>query len=171
LDYLVKKESVMKLGYGKTKFIERNNLYIVFGRWLSDAPMLNIDRINMAVKTAKLNGLEAMEPAFELAKLQRKAFYGKNGRPLYAFETVKPMVEVMQRVEALFKEDPKLKTLWYQRPRNWEVLNQDTRRYFLVQAIDKLVEDAWNQAYEEGLEKADAEDVKKLHGYVKLFKR
>lgn len=171
LDYQVPKENVLKLGYGKTYFIERNNLYIVFGRWLSGAPMLNADRIDMAIKTAKLNNLEAMQPAFKLAKIERKAFYAENGRPLYAFETIKPLVEVMKSVEALFKKDPELKKLWFERPRNWELLNNNTRYYFLVQAIDKLVEDAWNQSYEEGLDRADAKDVEQLKQFVKEFKR
>ncbi len=171
LDYIVAKEHVMKLGYGKTYFVERNNLYIVFGRWLSDAPMLNIDRINMAIKTAKINQLSAMQPAFELAKQQRKAFYGENGRPLYAFETIKPMLAVMHSVDKLFANDPVLKKLWFERPRNWKTLNQDTRRYFLVEAIDKVVEDAWNQIYEEGLERADPKELEQLKNYVKLYKR
>lgn len=171
LDYLVSKEDVLKLGYGKTYFIERNNLYIVFGRWLSGAPMLNIDRINRAIKTAKINRLEQMESAFELAKLQRKSFYDASGRPLYPFETIKPMLTVMQRVDQHFKDDPELEKLWWQRPRDWGKLNSDTRRYFLVQAIDRVYEDAWNQVYEDGIERADATDIEKLMDYVKKYKR
>lgn len=171
LDYLVSKKDVMKLGYGKTYFIERNNLYIILGRWLSGAPMLNIEKIDMAIKTAKINRLEGMVPAFNLAKLQRKAFYGENGRPLYAFETIKPMVKVMQAIDQVFAEDPELKKLWFERPRNWKVLNADTRQYFLVQVIDQLYEDAWNQIYEEGLERADPEDLAQLKMYVKKYKR
>jgi hypothetical protein len=171
LDYVVSQKNVLKLGYGKTYFIERNNLYIVFGRWLSGAPMLNIDRINMAIKTAKLNNLEAMEPAFELAKMQRKGLYGKNGRPLYPFETIKPMLEAMQYVEQLFIDDPELAKLWRQRPRDWKTINADTRIYFLVQAIDFVYENAWNQVYEEGIERADPKDVEELLDYVKKFKR
>ena len=171
LDYVVAKKDVMKLGYGKTYFIERNNLYIVFGRWVSGAPMLNVDRINMAIKTAKLNRLEAMEPAFNLAKLQRKALYAETGRPLYAFETIEPMLKVMQAVDQLFTEDPTLKKLWFERPRNWQVLNEDTRQYFLVQAVDKLVEDAWNQIYEDGVERADPKSYQRLQAYIKKYKR
>jgi len=171
LDYLVAKEDVLKLSYGKTYFIERNNLYIVFGRWLSGAPMLNIDRINRAIETAKLNRLVDMQPAFELAKLQRKSFYDTNGRPLYPFETIRPLLTVMQRVDSLFKEDPELEKLWWERPRNWKQLNADTRRYFLVQAIDRVYEDAWNQVYEDGIEGAGAKDIEQLMAYVKKYKR
>ncbi|MDX1351888.1 MAG: hypothetical protein R3254_02680, partial [Thiomicrorhabdus sp.] len=92
LDYVVAQKDVMKLGNGKTYFIERNNLYIVFGRWKSDAPMLSASRISQAEQQAKANGLAEMIPAFQLAKLQRKSFYGDYGRPLMAFESIAPLV-------------------------------------------------------------------------------
>ena len=171
LDYVVPKKLVMKLGYGKTYFVERNNLYIIFGRWLSGAPMMNIERMDMAINTAKINDLADMKPAFELAKLNRKAFYDENGRPLYAFETIKPMVKVMQKVDAIFSKAPELKQKWFARPRDWKALNASTHDYFLVQAIDKVYEDAWNQIYEDGIERADPKDVAKLKQYVKKYKR
>lgn len=171
LDYKVPKEKVLKLGYGKSYFVERNNLYIIFGRWLSDAPMLNIEKMQQSIAMAKANDLAGMEPAFQLAMLERQAFYGDYGRPLYAFETIKPLLTVMQRVEEIFQQDPKLYQLWSQRPRNWDILNSNTRAYFLVNAIDKVIESAWNQAYEDGLERADAQDIKDLKAYIKRFKR
>ena len=171
LDYVVPKERVLKLGYGKNYFIERNNLYIVFGRWLSDAPMLNIDRIDRAIKQAKSNNLEGMTPAFELAKMQRRSFYGENGRPLYAFETIAPMVKAMDFIDQLFIEKPELKALWFARPRNWEVISANAETYFMVNAIDKIVDDAWNQIYEEGLDKADPTDLARLKDYVAKYKR
>ena len=171
LDYKVPKEKVLKLGYGKNFFVERNNLYIIFGRWLSDAPMLNIEKMDQAIGLAKKNGLAGMEPAFRLAMLEREAFYGDYGRPLYAFETIKPMLKVMQKVDEIFASDSQLKKLWHERPRNWELLNDNSKYYFLVNAIDKVVEKAWDQIYEDGLEKADPSDLDKLKAYVKKYKR
>lgn len=171
LDYKVPKEKVLKLGYGKHYFVERNNLYIIFGRWLSDAPMLNIEKMDQAIAIAKNNGLADMEPAFRLAQLERKAFYGDYGRPLYAFETIKPMLTVMQKVDKLFAENPRLKQLWSARQRDWDTLNKDTYSYFMVNAIDKVLESAWNQIYEEGLDRADPKDLDALKEYVAKYKK
>jgi len=171
LDYIISKKDVLELGYGKSYFIERNNLYIVFGRWKSDAPMLSADRMDMAIKLTKQSGLELMIPAFELAKLQRKSFYGAYGRPLYAFETIKPLGDALLHVDALFKQDEVLKKHWFSNERNWKVLAKDTKRYFLVEAIDKVVDDAKNQMHEEGIEKAAPEDLKQLKKLLIQFDR
>lgn len=171
LDYVVAKKDVLELGHGKTYFIERNNLYIVFGRWKSDAPMLSAARIEQAEKQAKANGLADMIPAFELAKLQRNSFYGDYGRPLMAFETIAPLVNALQTVDKLLAEDHVLKKHWFAKNRNWKVLSKNTRMYFLVQAIDKIVEDAKNQVYEEGLENAAPKDLEQLNHYLKVLSR
>lgn len=162
LDYLVPAKNVMKLGNGKTHFIERNNLYIVFGRWKSDAPMLSAERIIEAEKQARLNGLSDMIPAFEIAKLHRKSFYGDFGRPLQVFETVAPLVKALEGIEILFTNDGNLKTTWYAKDRDWKAIAKNTKQYFLIEAIDKVIDDANDQLHEEGIEKAAPEDIEQL---------
>jgi hypothetical protein len=171
LEYVVPKDKVLELGYGKTYFIERNNLYIIFGRWLSGAPMMNIERMESAIKDAKKSGLSGMEPAFRLAQKERQAFYGDKGIPLENYQTIAPLIEVMQHVDKLFSEDALLKKHWYARPRNWSFLNNDTRRYFMVQAVDKVLESVWEQVYEDNLEKAEPKDIATLKNYLKIYKR
>jgi len=171
LDYVVANQDVVELGYGKTSFIERNNLYIVFGRWKSDAPMLNVERINKAEKQAMAVGLEGMLPAFGLAKLHRTSFYGDFGRPLMAFEGIKPLTLALQEIEVLLAKDETLRTVWYAKQRDWKALSKDTRRYFLVEAIDKIVDDSKDQLYEEGVEEADPKDLEQLKQLLKRFKR
>ena len=171
LDYIVSKNDVLELGYGKSYFIERNNLYIVFGRWKSDAPMLNIGRVIEAEKQARLNGLEDMIPAFELVKLHRKSFYGDFGRPLQAFESISFLVSALSEIDRLFQSDETLKTHWYAKSRDWKKLSKNTKLYFLVEAIDKIVDDAKEQLYEDGIDKAAPEDIEQLKSYLNKLKR
>ena len=171
LDYIVSKNDVLDLGYGKSYFIERNNLYIVFGRWKSDAPMLNIGRVIEAEKQASLNGLEDMIPAFELVKLHRMSFYGDFGRPLQPFESIRFLVSALSEIDRLFQSDEILKMHWYAKPRDWKKLSKNTKLYFLVEAIDKIVDDAKEQLYEDGIEQAAPEDLEQLKSYLNKLKR
>ena len=171
LDYVISKNDVLELGYGKSYFIERNNLYIVFGRWKSDAPMLNIGRVIEAEKQARLNGLEDMIPAFELVKLHRMSFYGDFGRPLQAFESISFLVRALKEIDRLLQSDRLLKTYWYAKSRDWKKLSKNTKLYFLVEAIDKIVDDAKDQLYADGIEQAALEDIEQLKSYLSKLKR
>ncbi|WEJ61558.1 hypothetical protein [Thiomicrorhabdus lithotrophica] len=171
LDYVVSKDDVLDLGYGKSYFIERNNLYIVFGRWKSDAPMLNIERVIEAEKQARLNGLADMIPAFELVKLHRMSFYGDFGRPLQAFESIRFLVSALNEIDRLFQSDKILKMHWYAKARDWKKLSKNTKLFFLIEAIDKIVEDAKDQLYADGIEQAAPEDLEQLNSYLNKLKR
>lgn len=171
LDYLVSHKDALELGYGKTYFIERNNLYIVFGRWISDAPMLNAERILKAEEQARLNSLEEMVPAFEVARLDRMSFYGEYGRPMQPYESIAPLIIALNKIKDLFNEDNELKQAWYSKERDWKRISQSTKHYFLIQAIDKVLEDAQSQLYEEGLEQAAPKDLEQLKKKINEFKR
>jgi len=171
LEYIVAKESVLKLDYGKLYFVERNNVYIVFGRWKSDAPMLTVERMDRAVREAKTAGLDEMEPAFELAKLHRQSFYGDFGRPLMTFETIAPLNSAVESIFTLFKQDQRFEGLWRANPRNWDEIGKSTRDYFLIEAVDKVIEDAKSQLYEDGLERADQAVLESLKQNLEVLKR
>ncbi|WP_319379707.1 hypothetical protein [Thiomicrorhabdus sp.] len=162
LDYVVKAKDVLKLDYGKHYFIERYNLAIAFGRWESDAPMMTVDRLENAKREAKAVGLEALWPALDIAILDRQSFYGENSRPYYAFETIPHLNRLLAHIRELFAEDSRLQTLWKSKERDWKSINQSTREYFLIHAIDKAISDAQNQLYEEGIERAGQDQIDRL---------
>ena len=171
LDYLVSQKNVMTVEEGKHLFIERNNLYIVFGRWKSDAPMLTIDRIERAEREAVGAGIDNILPAFQLVKLHRKSFYGAYGRPYQSFETIKPLTVLLDSILSLLDQDPALNKAWRSKQRDWSVLSKDQRAYFLIEAIDKAVTDARDQLFEEGVEQAGLELVNGLKNRLKLLER
>ena len=127
LDYIVPKERVMTLDYGKHYFVERNNLYFVYGRWLSDAPVLTEGRIMRAMREAKIANLHEMLPALEMMRRHRVSFYDENNRPLYPFERIAPLNHAMDYAFELFAQDPKLEQLWSAKPRNWDEISKSSK--------------------------------------------
>lgn len=171
LDYVVSKDDVMKLEEGKHFFIERYNLYIVFGRWKSDAPMLTIDRLTRAEREATGNQLSGLLPALALVKLHRSSFYGEYGRPLQPFESIAELNKALVSIIDTFAENDALKRLWTARNRDWKQISEDMQTYFLIEAIDKVVADADRQQYAEGVEQAGEEALNSLKSYLAQLKR
>ncbi len=151
LVYLVSAKEVMSLSEGKHLFIERNNLYIVFGRWKSDAPMLTADRLEQAEHEAVSARIEILIPALQLAKQHRRSFYDELHRPYLLEQTMVPLSQLLSSIHQLFEQDKELKAAWFRFRKDRK--NIVGRYYFLIEAIDKIVEDASEQLYEEGLEK------------------
>lgn len=171
LDYVVPKENVLSLGYGKQYFVERNNLYIVFGRWKSDAPVMTLDRIARAQRESKAIGLDELIPVFDLVKYHRKVYYDTNNRPLYAFERVQPAIEMLEQVQVIFREKPEFSKLWKAKQRDWKQISLSSYDYFMIEAVDKVLFDAEDLLYEEGIENAGTDKVEKLKDLVKQLKR
>lgn len=171
LDYVVPKQNSMKLGEGKHYFVERNNLYIVFGRWKSDAPVMTLDRIERAQREAKAVALDDLVPVFELVKYHRKTFYHSNNRPLYASERIEPAIAMLEQVQTILLEQPKLKALWSAKNRDWTEISKTSYHYFMIEAIDKVLADAKDQLYEEGIEMAGEDRVERLRQLTQVIKR
>ncbi|QKI89206.1 hypothetical protein [Thiomicrorhabdus xiamenensis] len=171
LNYVVPRLQSMKLGEGKHYFVERNNLYIVFGRWKSDAPVMTLDRIARAQREAQNAGLEELVPVFDLVKYHRKVFYDTNNRPLYAFERIAPAIMMLEQVQKIFDQHPKLQKLWQAKNRDWKKIAESTYDYFMIEAIDKVVFDAADQLYEEGIENAGSDKVERLRQLTQSIRR
>lgn len=167
VEYIVSGKNVMPLSVGQHKFITRNNVFTTYSRWRSNAPMLSVDRLNIAESEARSVGLGAMVSVFELAKLDRQAYYeGNFGRPYWPYEAVDHLPVVLKAVIHVLKTHPKLNKLWRQTPRDWKAINQDTYTYFMVDAIDKIVSDA-SGTLDEDMEKADPQAIKEVKRLLK----
>jgi hypothetical protein len=162
LEFVVPGDSVMPYRTGQYHYIERNNTWVIYGRWLSDAPILAPERIERARNDAPNYGLEGMTDAFNLAIAHRMAFYEEGwGRPYWPYETVPFLNSLLDEVERILAADPVINELFFSKPRDREVLNSSVRNVFLISALDKLVKDSYNQLYED-LSKADANEVARL---------
>ncbi|BBP45913.1 hypothetical protein THMIRHAS_12860 [Thiosulfatimonas sediminis] len=171
LDYVVPKRLTMRIDEGKHYFVERNNLYIVFGRWKSDAPVMTLDRIERAQREAKAIRLDGFIPVFELVKYHRKTFYHESNRPLYASERIEPAIAMLEYLQTILQQDATLHALWAAKQRDWPKIGQSSYHYFMIEALDKALADAKDQLYEEGIEMAGVERVQRLRDLTETIKR
>ena len=172
LEYIVDGKHVMPLAEGQHKFITRNNVYTNYQRWRSNAPMLSVDRLNIAENEARSVGLERMIPAFELAKKDRQAYYeGNFGRPYWPHEAVSRLPAVLKAVLDELKTQPELKKQWFAKQRDWKKINQDTYLCFTLDAIDKIVEDARYTVEDADKSKVDPKALAEVNALLNQLKR
>lgn len=163
LEFIVPADRAMKLSSGKMLFIERYNIYIVFSRWLSNVPILAIDKLKMTQRDARAINMAEINPAFDIAILDRLSFYkAENGVPLWPYQSIEPLTTLLSHIQKTLNEDPKLNTLWQAKKRDWDTIEQSMQSYFLIRAIDKAITNASHILYEDGLEKADPKYLTKL---------
>ena len=172
LEYLVSAKDVLSLAQGQHRFITRNNVYINYSRWRSNAPMLSIDRLEIASNEARSVGLGALLPVFELAKKERQAYYeGNFGRPYWPHEVIDRLPMVLQAVIDELNQQPSLKKQWFAKQRDWQTINQDTYLFFMVDAIDKIVEDARYTLADADLSQTNPNSLTQVKAMLKQLKR
>jgi hypothetical protein len=162
LEFIVEQARVRPYREAQHEYIERNNNWVVFGRWLSDAPILPVERLRRAQADGQSIGLAGMSDAYDLAIAHRYAFYEDGwGRPYWPYETVAPINQYLDQIITLFQQEPDLAAQWRNKPRDKAKIKQSMRTYFLILAIDKLVDDAFYQLYEK-LDEADPKAVEAM---------
>lgn len=170
LQYIVPADNVVKLAKGQMNFIDRYNVYITYSRWKSNVPVMSIDRLESAEAEAKYAKVSEMIPAFEIAKLDRASYFDPtNGRPYWPYESVPHLTKLMDHIIALFKKRPELNKLWRAKKRDWTKINQSMETYFLIDALDKAVDDAYFLLNEESIDKADTKALKRLKEQLKYL--
>lgn len=157
MQYIVPKANVRKLQTGQYDFIDRNNLYITYSRWKSNAPVMSLEQFDIAIAKAQSLGLKGFVPALQLAKKEREAYYEADiGRPYWAYESIPLLNVVLGDVVDLLKADKALNKLFRDKPfRNSKLKELTTEQYFLVDAIDKIIFDAAYEAVKDGTEQID----------------
>lgn len=171
LEYIVPAANVMAHRKGQYNYIERNNTWVVYGRWQSDAPILAPERIERAIGGLEPIGLAGMKPSLELVISHRLAFYDQGwGRPYWPYETVEPLNALLDQVIRILDSDAQLASLWRSKPRDEALLKSDVRTFFLIHTLDKIVKDSYYQLYE-NLEQADPQQVASLEVKLKQLGR
>lgn len=167
LEYIVAAQNVMPYRSGQYHYIERNNTWVVYGRWLSDAPILAPERIERAINGLAPIGLAGMEPSLRLVIDHRLAFYEQGwGRPYWPYETIAPINDLLDKVLVAFEQNPALEALWRSKKRDQKQLMTDVETFFLIATLDKIVKDSYYQLYE-NLDKADSQQVLELVAKLK----
>lgn len=170
LEYIVPADKVMKLSTGKMLFIDRYNVFVTYSRWKDNAPVMSIGKLESTKNEAVATGLKGMVPALELAIKDRASYYDpENGRPYWSYETVTKLTKLLSYVKTQLKNDPKLNRLWRENPRDWKKIDESMKYHFMVDAIDKVVHDAYLIQWADNIEKTDPKDMKKLQSQLKFL--
>lgn len=171
MQYIVPKANVRKLQSGQFDFIERNNLYVTYSRWKSNAPIMTLDQFDMAITKAKSLDLEGLIPALQLAKKERESYYESEiGRPYWPYETIPKLNAVLAEVIELLKSDKALDALWRnKRNRGKNLKEATTQEYFLVDALDKILFDATYESVKDGTEKVEPELLEEFKSRLRFL--
>lgn len=168
LEYVVPADNVVKLSVGQMNFIDRYNVYITYSRWKSNAPVMSIGRLKSAEAEAEYAGIGDIIPAFKIAELDRAGYFDpKNGRPYWPYESVPHLNVLLTHIEKVLKQNPRLNRLWRAKKRDWTEIEKDMKTYFLVDAIDKSVDDAYFLLNEDEIEKADSKQLAELKEHLR----
>lgn len=170
LEYIVPADKVVKLAKGQLYFIDRYNVYIIYSRWKSNVPVMSIDRLESAEAEADSADMSEMIPALEIAKLDRASYFDStNGRPYWPYESVSHLTKLMNHIIGMLKKRPDLNKLWRAENRDWDKINESMEAYFLIDAIDKAVDDAYFLLNEDNINKADKKALKRLKEQLKYL--
>lgn len=170
LQYVVPAEKVIKLNVGQMRFIDRYNVYITFSRWKDNAPVMPPEKLESTKQEAIAIEMEGMLPALDLAIKDRASYYDPaNGRPYWSYETVPKLNQLLDHIIQTLDEDKELNQLWRAKKRDEVELNASMRTYFLVDAIDKSVDDAYDILWADEIEKTDPKALKRLKKKLKYL--
>ncbi|MDX1795650.1 MAG: hypothetical protein R3219_02905 [Hydrogenovibrio sp.] len=168
LQYIVPASNAIPLNYGQMHYIDRYNIYVTYSRWKSHAPVLSVDRLETAQHEAISADMPGINPAFDIAILDRESYYENNtGRPYMPNESVPHLNKLFDHIAKVLKNDPHLNKLWRAKKRDWKAINASMKTYFLVDAIDEAVKNATDCLMEDGIEDSDPKALASLKSKLK----
>lgn len=166
LEYIVPANRAMALHAGQLNFIDRYNVYVLYSRWKSNAPVLSVDRIKTAENDARMAGIAPMIPALEIAILDRNSYYNKvTGIPYQAEQSVPNLIKLFTYIKGELNKYPELNKLWRAKDRDWKKINESMRVYFLVDAMDQAVKNVQGLLSED-MSGANPQQLKKLENLL-----
>lgn len=168
LEYVVPASKVVKLSTGQMRFIDRYNIYITYSRWKENAPVMSLGKLQSTKQDALSAGMPGIVPALDLAIKDRASYYDpENGRPYWSYESVPKLNDLLDYITGVLKKDPQLNKLWRNKKRDWKKIEGSMKNYFMVDALDKSVEDAYLMLWADEVEKSDPEALKRLKKQLK----
>ena len=168
-DYAVPADKLLPAARGRMYAISRNNVWTTFARWLSDAPVLYVDKLEQARDEAQKLGLKDMTTAFDLAIAHRRAFYSPEGAPYWPWQVVPHLVPLLDKALALLKKDARLRKYFYAKKRDWKAIRKSGYLLFTLEALDKIKHDALDELYEDGMDKVDPKVMQAVRQRLKAL--
>lgn len=156
---------------GYNRYYERQNWLLTFLKWVDRHPVIERDRLTEGLRLVKERGMDDLARVSELMIMEYDAYQGAN---FNIYPIPKRLANTNLLLEHLIQKmakEPKLKNLWYAQQRDFTSMNENSYGFFMIQAIDKIIEDAKKSRRLLSKELNDSPDAQKFDQLINQFKR
>ncbi|MBP7900847.1 MAG: hypothetical protein KAZ85_02510 [Gammaproteobacteria bacterium] len=156
---------------GYNRYYERQNWLLTFLKWVDRHPVIERDRLTEGLKVVKERGMNDLARVSDLMIMEYDAYQGANFNIYPLPKRLANTNVLLEQLQKRFATEPKLKKLWYSTKRDFTTMNEDSYGFFMIQAIDKIIEDAKKSRRLLSKDLNDSPDAQKFDQLISQFKR
>jgi hypothetical protein len=156
---------------GYNRYYERQNWLLTFLKWVDRHPVIERDRLTEGQRLVKERGMHDLARVNDLIIREYDAYQGANFTIYPIPQRLANTIHLLEYIQQTFKAEPKLKQLWFSKQRDFTRMNEDSYGFFMIQAIDKIVEDARKSRRLLSKDLNDSPDAKRFDQLIIQFKR
>ena len=156
---------------GYNRYYERQNWLLTFLKWVDRHPVIERDRLTEGLRLVKERGMNDLARVSELMIMEYDAYQGANFAIYPIPKRLANTNVLLEQLQQRFAAEPKLKQLWFSAQRDFSGMNEDSYGFFMIQAIDKIIEDAKKSRRLLSKDLNDSADAKKFDQLIVTFKR
>ncbi|MCI4411790.1 MAG: hypothetical protein JHC38_09000 [Thiotrichales bacterium] len=156
---------------GYNRYYERQNWLHSFLKWKDHHPVIERSQLVEDQRIAQSRGMNDLAAVSALILMDYDSNQGENFHIYPLIERVPRTSKLLAEIQTIFKQHPSLKALWFSPSRDTNELNKNSYTFFMIQAIDKVVEDAQSNRRLLSKDFNDHPEVKALDTLLTQFKR
>jgi hypothetical protein len=156
---------------GYNRYYERQNWLLTFLKWVDRHPVIERDRLTEGQRIVKERGMNDLARVSDLIIMEYDAYQGANFSIYPIPKRLANTNKLLEHLQQRFAAEPKLKQLWFAKQRDFTTMNEDSYGFFMIQAIDKIIEDAKKSRRLLSKDLNDSPDAKKFDQLISQFKR
>lgn len=156
---------------GYNRYYERQNWLLTFLKWVDRHPVIERDRLTESQKLVKERGMNDLARVSDLMIREYDAYQGANFTIYPIPKRLANTITLLEHLQQTFVQEPKLKKLWFSAQRDFTTMNEDSYGFFMIQAIDKIIEDAKKTRRLLSKNLNDSPDAKKFDQLISQLKR
>ncbi|MBD3767500.1 MAG: hypothetical protein IE928_06025 [Gammaproteobacteria bacterium] len=156
---------------GYNRYYERQNWLLTFLKWVDRHPVIERDRLTEGYRIVKERGMNDLARVSELIIMEYDAYHGANFNIYPIPKRLANTNKLLEHLQQRFAAEPKLKQLWFAAQRDFTTMNEDSYGFFMIQAIDKIIEDAKKSRRLLSKDLNNSPDAQKFDQLISQFKR
>lgn len=156
---------------GYNRYYERQNWLLTFLKWVDRHPVIERDRLTEGLRLVKERGMNDLARVSELMIMEYDAYQGANFNIYPIPKRLANTNQLLEQLQQRFAAEPKLKKLWFSQQRDFSSMKEDSYGFFMIQAIDKIIEDAKKSRRLLSKELNNSQDAQQFDRLISQFKR